>query len=719
MRKIAILIFVSLTVHLMGANLKMPAIFSDRMVLQQDTEVNFWGWAEPNSELVIETSWGVKDEFVSDDSGHWMVQVTTPKALKNKLPKYSITLRDNDSKLLIKDVLVGEVWLCSGQSNMEMIVDSISKGYSGVLDHEEVIEKANNPAICLFNVKNAHHIIPQLDCSGSWLASTPNNTKWFSAVAYLFADQIYEKLRVPIGLISSNYGGSTAQAWLPTSEIKASPLLSHNYTVKEFDSNEISYPQYEVELLYNAMIKPLIPFTIKGVLWYQGESNKKDGIVYKDLFNTLISTWRREWKQGDFPFYFVQVAPFIYQTEGKGEGNPSVDYCAYLREAQALANDVIVNTEMVVSMDVGNPNNIHPKNKQAIAQRLANIALNKDYGFSSIEYTIPHYKDMTIIGEKAIISFNEEVKKLHLDTVKSSTLDHVYLAGSDKVFYKGNAVIVENSVHVTSPEVPHPVSVRYAFSNAAEVSLLDNKNYPVMPFRTDDWDENYSYALSRQSSYTTAKFEKTICTPVNVGYKLYLPQGYADAVDLPLLIFLHGSGQRGDDLARVDDHGIPKLIAKGQQFPFIVLSPQCPAQYDWDVETLYALTKEIMATYKVDQSRVYLTGLSMGGWGTWCFAVEHPELFAAIAPVCGRLERNVTGKAERLLDIPTWVFHGAKDYTVPVSNSEIMVRALKEVGANVKFTKYPELNHNCWDATYDNEELYKWFLKQKKIETAK
>jgi predicted peptidase len=216
--------------------------------------------------------------------------------------------------------------------------------------------------------------------------------------------------------------------------------------------------------------------------------------------------------------------------------------------------------------------------------------------------------------------------------------------------------------------------------------------------------------FSQQEKQTAHNFEREVKLTLSANYLLYLPKDYSESdKDFPLVLFLHGAGERGTDLEKVKVHGLPKLINEGQEFPFIVVSPQCPENMFWNTDILSALLDEIEENYRVDKNRIYVTGLSMGGHGTWSLAIAQPNRFAAIAPVCGW---SVPSVACTIKDIPIWVFHGAKDVVVPISASEVMVERLKSCGANVKFTVYPEANHDSWTETYNNHELYKWFLEQ-------
>lgn len=227
----------------------------------------------------------------------------------------------------------------------------------------------------------------------------------------------------------------------------------------------------------------------------------------------------------------------------------------------------------------------------------------------------------------------------------------------------------------------------------------------------------FGFGLKAQQAQKKGSFTGTVTRQVSLDYLLYLPRDYnfKEAEQWPLLLFLHGSGERGNDLSKVEVHGPPKLIAAGRQFPFIVVSPQCPDLQDWDTEALYALVQDIVKKYRVDKKRIYVTGLSMGGWATWDLAMAYPDYFAAIAPVCGVVDRNYYRRAEELKQLPIWAFHGAADEIVPVKDAAKMIGRLQEIGGNAKITIYPAAGHDSWTETYNNQELYDWLLKQRRF----
>lgn len=645
------LFFVSLILsHTCRAEVKLPSIFSDNMVLQQNSDVAIWGTAGKNKSIKIYTSWNKKNYMTkTDDRGDWKLHVKTPKYGG----PYTISISEENT-IILKYVLIGEVWLCSGQSNMEMPL----AGWGKVLNYQQEIANADFPQIRLLQVLRSTANQPQKEIqvrNNGWDICSPETIADFSSTAYFFAREIYNQTKVPIGLIHSSWGGTVAEAWtsyetLSTLEdfasaakkikdtppltddklaaaqqnwdylalqkdggyVAGSPVWNKNdldvsdwktmqlpgfwegkglqnfdgvvwfrkkisfpadwkredvilrfyaddnditwfngeqigavnkwdqqrvYTIpsrllkkgdnyitirvddirygggihgKASDFNiknksgnktialagewfyKIGYslkdlpPKPEAEtnsnrptVLYNAMINPLINYKIRGVIWYQGESNASRAHQYKTLFPALIKDWRNKFTSGDFPFYFVQLANHMRREE-----EPGPSQWAELREAQ-LMTTCLSNTGMAVTIDIGEEKDIHPKNKQEVGRRLALIALNKIYG-KNIGYSGPVYNSHIIDGNDIIISFlhNEGLK-----TINNQVLKGFSIAGDDKQFYWADARIEGNKVIVSSEKVSSPVAVRYGWANNPEVNLYNRDNLPASPFRTDDWTD--------------------------------------------------------------------------------------------------------------------------------------------------------------------------------------------------------------------------------------
>ncbi|MCK0148091.1 sialate O-acetylesterase [Arenibacter sp. F26102] len=452
------------------AQVVLPTFISDNMVLQQQTVAPLWGKAKPGAIVTLSCSWdNNKYETKASAEGRWKQSVKTPKAGG----PYTITI--NEQK--IENVLIGEVWLCSGQSNMQWAMRNTDNGFREAAS-------ANNPNIRLFYAARQLGDAPQLDSYGKWEESSPQSVIDFSAVAYFFGKELNKELGdTPIGLIHTSWGGSSAQAWVKDEILRDDPLYDCYYErEKKNEANAaqgvLSINQISPSRLYNAMIHPFIPYAIQGVIWYQGESNASvcpgDPERYEKLFPTLIKSWREEWNQGDFPFYYVQIAPFQWGVSRVG---------AMVRDAQRKSL-YVKNTGMAVTMDIGNPYDIHPRNKKDVGKRLALWALAKDYGKKDITYSGPLFKSIELKGKRAIISFSHTGSGL---MSKGGELTHFEMAGEDKVFYKANAVIQGETVSVTSDKVKKPAAVRYAFYNTDEPNLFNIEGLPASSFRTDNW----------------------------------------------------------------------------------------------------------------------------------------------------------------------------------------------------------------------------------------
>lgn len=480
------------------AQVKLPALVSDNMVLQQNTKVNLWGWASPDEKINIRLGWqNTPIEITADSEGNWKVAVDTPQGSETA---YSIKI-DATNKIVLNNILIGEVWICSGQSNMFFPVGKEEGTWkTGVKNYIEEIQNANYPTIRLFTVLTNASPKPLNDVTGSWAACSPNTIKSFSAVAYFFGRDLYQKLKIPIGLISTSWGGTKAEAWtsqnvlesntdfLPILEEDAKNEKLYQEKLETYYSNlrneqsahnslktELKKPKKEANktsyVLYNAMLYPLTNYTMKGVIWYQGESNSGKASLYQTLFPAMVRNWRDDWKQGDFPFYYVQIAPHKGQT-------PEI------REAQLLSSKKITNSGMVVTTDVGDANNIHPIDKQNVGHRLALIALAKTYNEEKLVYSGPIFNHMKIKKGRVQLFF-DYAESGFKKTEK--TLKEFQIAGEDKIFYPADAKIDGKTIVVSSEKVKNPIAVRFAWKPIPEPNLFNAENLPASPFRTDDW----------------------------------------------------------------------------------------------------------------------------------------------------------------------------------------------------------------------------------------
>jgi hypothetical protein len=483
------------------ANITLPSLVGDHMILQQNTNVQLWGWASPGEQITINLGWQQKDiETTADEEGNWKVVIQTPKT--DQTP-YNIILKGKNT-INIQDVLLGEVWLCSGQSNMFFPVGKQEGTWkTGVKNFKEEVENADYPNIRLFTVGLNVSQTPLMDVEGYWKVCSPETINNFSAVAYFFGRNLQNDLNVPIGLISSSWGGTRAEAWTSQEVLEENPdfvPILNRYAEKEkkyyqgladyyselqnqennsivsSEKSELKKPSKsemnkDPYVLYNAMLHPLINYTIKGAIWYQGESNAERAYQYRSLFPAMIKNWRSDWQEGNFPFYFVQIAPHHSQ-------NPEI------REAQLMAFNSVKNTGLVVTTDVGNPKNIHPIDKQTVGKRLSLWARAKTYGEENLVFSGPIYSHMEIKKRSVQVYFDHLGSGLQN---KKEELAEFEIAGSDQKFYPAKAKIKGKTIVVSSQKVKNPIAVRFAWKTSPEPNLFNKEGLPASPFRTDDW----------------------------------------------------------------------------------------------------------------------------------------------------------------------------------------------------------------------------------------
>jgi sialate O-acetylesterase len=463
MKKIGILLLLVVFGLKSSAKVSLPAIFGNGMVLQQLSKVKVWGKAKNNSSVHITTSWNTKVYITkADASGNWATSIATPAAGG----PYSITFNDGEG-FKLSDILIGEVWLCSGQSNMEMPVKGF--GNQPVLNSNEILMDADDPNIRLFRVNKNMSKVPLSDLDNKWEYSNSATVKEFSAVGYQFARILQQKLKVPVGIIQSAYGGTDIEAWMTKES-----LVGFNDFKIPADTAKIG--KNNPAVLFNAMLKPIVGFNIKGVIWYQGENNRVNPLTYDKKMEAMVKDWRQQWGIGEWPFYYVQIAPNVYKD--------MLENIRLLYEAQARAVTLIPNSGMVVSVDAGSLTTIHPADKTIISKRLAYWALGKTYGRAGLSYISPTFKSLKITADKAIVDFNDTPTGL---TAFDQKLISFEIAGEDKVFYPGDAVIVGKTVVVKNEQVKNPVAVRYAFKDHSFGNLYSVEGLPVTPFRTNGW----------------------------------------------------------------------------------------------------------------------------------------------------------------------------------------------------------------------------------------
>lgn len=502
------------------AEVKIPGFFNDHMVLQRNIPVPIWGWA--NHGELINVSFG--DQNIStkaDKNGRWILKLEPMEAN----PEGQILTIANHS---IKNVLVGEVWICSGQSNMQWRLP-------GALNPKEELAAAQYPSIRQLNLARTAAYLPRTDVKGEWTVCSPETAKDYTAVGYFFARSLYENLKIPIGIIDASWGGTGIEPWIPelgfkmVSELEkektelhkslpvndankkkwndyldnveawlpgAGKLVSQRKlpaNIPERPDSNMPVTHHGMTKIFNAMINPIIPYGIRGVIWYQGESSWGQGDDYFYKKKALIKSWRELWEQGDFPFYTVQLAN-LHKFNEKAEGGEGY---AKIREAQRRSLE-LPKTGLAVTYDIGNPVNIHPKNKQDVGKRLALWALAKEYGKNELVYSGPLFQKLEYRGDKALVHFSHtgsglmvgEKKGLEPAKQTSTALKGFAIAGEDHKWYWAKARITENgkSVIVSSDKVKKVVAVRYAYRwNPIHSNLYNLEGLPAAPFRSDNW----------------------------------------------------------------------------------------------------------------------------------------------------------------------------------------------------------------------------------------
>ena len=453
------------------ADVTLPRIFGDHMVLQQKTEAPVWGWADPDEEVTV-TLGEAKATAKAGADRKWMVKIATPAASGTALE----LVVKGKNEIKITDVLAGEVWIASGQSNMEWSVAQSS-------NPAEEIKNANYPQIRMIKVGRNPSDKPQedfnfvpnpKDSKSGWAVASPETAAPMSAVGLFFARKLNQDLQTPVGIISTNWGGTIAEAWTSHETLAADPewfgpILERG---KEFKPGQPNQPS----VLYNSMIKPLVPYAIKGAIWYQGESNVGRAEQYAKLFPAMIADWRKSFGQGDFPFLFVQLAPYAYNKQMNTGQLPE------LWEAQLKTLTASPNTGMCVTTDIATVNDIHPPNKQDVGLRLALWALANTYGKSDLVYSGPLYESHAIEDNKIRIKFKHGAG---LKLNESKPGQHFTIAGEDQKFVPATATIDGETVVVTSPDVPKPVAVRFGWTDTSEPNLFNGAGLPASPFRTD------------------------------------------------------------------------------------------------------------------------------------------------------------------------------------------------------------------------------------------
>jgi sialate O-acetylesterase len=468
------------------AGLQLGSGLQDSMVVQQNRPLTIWGKASAGKEVSIRADWMLTPVTVKADSGgDFAGIVAVPAVQPGDYSPHNIEVSDGVSAIMLHNVLIGELWLCSGQSNMQFSMKEVT-------DSTREVAAANYPHLRLLNVGLNFSATPVESFNGKWVTCRPVTVKDFSAVGYYFGRELQQALNVPVGIIFSGIGASAAEAYVPQPVLAADTMLNRVYLqpyLNSARSKEVIDGGFSFEkvtrpfLLYNAIIYPLRHFAIRGVCWYQGESNRRERESYTRLTQAMIQSWRHTFAQSDLPFYYVQVAPFFLDKE-----DPALADYAFFREAQEKVS-TLNNTAMVTTIDIGEAKNLHPHNKKPIGIRLAKTALNRTYGQLNVVWRGPQYQHLELNGKKAVIYFEPGTTTGGLHTDDNKAPQFFTIAGEDQQFYPAEAAIDGNRITVWSSKVKKPVAVRYAFTNYPVTTLHNGEGWPVIPFRTDSWTE--------------------------------------------------------------------------------------------------------------------------------------------------------------------------------------------------------------------------------------
>lgn len=457
------------------AKVRLPHLISDNMIIQQQTDVRLWGKAKPNATVNIAPSWSAAVKTTAGKDGAWLATVHSPAASMNKL---SIAFNDGDGEVSVQNILAGEVWVCAGQSNMEMPVKGF--GNCPIDNYNNVVaDAANSQAVHFVKVPSVMSTKPLDDAECQWKECSTNTVSEASATGYFFARMISRTLGVPVGLIMANKGGTRVESWLDEANLK-------KYTDEPLDSmkmvKQFHWDFHRPLLWGNGTFHPILNYTVKGILYYQGCSNVGNpGNRYSERLALLAQQWRRDFKLGDIPFYLVEIAPYFYDNVNGTAG-------AFLREQQKRATTLIPNSAIVGTNDCVYPwetEQIHPAQKQKVGERLAWHALNKNYGQSEIMCNNPEFKDFSISNDTCYVHITNDYGAIN----RLEDIQGFEVAGADKTFHKAQARYSgKKGIIITCPEVKQPVAVRYCFRNFSIGNVANRAGLPLLPFRTDDWD---------------------------------------------------------------------------------------------------------------------------------------------------------------------------------------------------------------------------------------
>ena len=568
MKKTILFCLVLIAATGMQAAIELPEMLAYKPVLQQQSQVNLWGTAAPYSRVLLDASWGAQAETTANGRGQWIVSVSTPAASYtmhriefNEIP-VGCKIRPSHS-LTLDSVLIGEVWLGGGQSNMEMPLEGFWK--CPIRDANAVIAAAgqHKDKIRYATIRRKMSFTPEQDAPGQWKDCTAANAATFGAAAYFFAETLQQALDVPVGIINCSWGGTHIESWLPREILATYPDVN----LSEEHINSLRIDCTKPMVMYNAMLYPLHNYTVKGFLWYQGCSNVGHADTYAQRSADMITHWRQLFGQGDLPFYFVEIAPFQYN-------NPNDINAAELREAQWKVEKMVSNCAGVSTNDITYDyeiDNIHPANKQDVGKRLAFLALHRDYGMNGVHCYSPQLDGYEIHGNEIYLFFTNCRSGL----ANYHDLRGFEIAGSDGVFVPAHAKAHPSRINgliVSSPEVEHPVAARYCFRNFLLGNAANLRYMPIVPFRTDKMPARPT-EVSSPSRFITTVFP---AENGDAGVCVYLPAGYDDNdIAYPVLYLLHGSGDDEEGWNRLGHAKeiLDNMIGKGLCKPMVVIMP--------------------------------------------------------------------------------------------------------------------------------------------------
>lgn len=469
----ALALFITVVFGLEG-KVRLPSIISDNMVLQQKSDVKIWGWADVGSVVSVTGSWsGEVYSVKADEQGRWSLYINTPGSMTGQ----SLVISSGDDVVTVENILIGEVWLASGQSNMEfeMRPHPVDKWMTGMYGWEEESADADYPGIHLFKVEEAwNYDAPVEDCEGKWVVCSPEVAQTYSAIAFLFARELHQALERPVGVILCAFGGTHAESWTRREVMENDPIYDRVYESYSPEKTTPKGYQHKVpSAIWNAMVNPILGYTIKGNIWYQAESNAWRSEDYQHIFIKMVNDWRSLWGQKRLPFYYMQVAPFG-DLSGK----------VRLEQAEVWEKGKLDDIGMATAIDVGDSLDIHPKNKKDPAHRFVLWALAKEYGYD-VECEGPLLKDVKVRGEKMVLSF-KNTKGLHLRDDSGNKSDtgvrYLMIAGEDGVYHPAQSKIEKGRLIAWSPSVPKPVHIKYCTEDYCCGTIYNSAGLPAYPF---------------------------------------------------------------------------------------------------------------------------------------------------------------------------------------------------------------------------------------------